>query len=682
MLQPLLIEIGVEELPAIPLLKELPNIADKWSKILEENALLEAFEFHYTPRRLVLWHPSFPTKQDDTEVEMFGAPVEIAFKDGTPSPAALGFAKKCGVSVDALGRSTKGGKEVLYFKKEVAGQPSETLLPQMINDFINALSFGKSMRWGSNKESFIRPVRWMGVMLGHQTIPVTFLDVTSGNVTYVHRQASFEPKSYTNPKSFFDILEEGNVDLFAASRRQRILKQFKEIEAAKSIHIEIDEELLDEVVAITEHPVSLVGSFSQEFLELPDEVVITSMREHQRYFPVYKEGRLSNHFIVVSNAVADDYTLITSGNEKVLHARLSDALFFYHNDLKRGLVNTGLEKVVYMQGLGNLLDKLGRERSIAFSLFAAFETQIAKSLDKEVSQVRELLERLFEVCKADLMSEMVYEFTELQGIMGYYYANKLGEDPLVATAIKEQYLPDGEDSQMPENDFSALIALAVKIDALMGLFSIDEIPTGSRDPFALRRAATGIIRVAIDRGLPLDIFTIFEANKAHYQNFELNKLENFFLERIYPLYDANPSIIKSVIASGERNILELDKKISAVAAMANTDSFKEMTSIFKRVANITKDMNASHDDTVDVALFEEDAERALFAAYSSVKEQSYRDYEAQLDALFGLAPQLADFFDNVMVNAEDEKLKNNRKNLIGQIYLSFKSIADIKEITL
>ncbi len=682
MLQPLLIEIGVEELPAIPLLKELPNISNKWSKILEENALLSDFEFYYTPRRLVLWHAEFQVKQEDTVEELFGAPVDIAFKDGEPTPAALGFAKKCGVSIDALGRSEKSGKEVLYFNKTIKGKESKSLIPTMIEEFIKSLSFGKSMRWGSNSESFIRPIRWLGVNFGHETVAMQYLNVTSSNKTYVHRQASFESKEYKDPKAFFEILKNGKVDLFDSSRRDTILNQFELLEADQNIKIEIDEDLLNEVIAITEHPVSLLGTFSEAFLELPNEVIITSMREHQRYFPVFKEGKLSNHFVVVSNAVTNDYSLIVSGNEKVLHARLADALFFYHNDLDRGLLNNGLEKVVYMNGLGDLMQKLQRESSIAANLFQSHKSEVLANLAKEEGVVEKLLTRLFEVSKADLMSEMVYEFTELQGVVGYYYASKLGEDPLVALAIKEQYLPDGEDADLPSNHLSSLIALAVKLDALMGLFSIDQIPTGSRDPFALRRAATGIIRIAIENNINLNIEQIIKSNATLYKSYDQEALVNFFLERFYPLYETNTSIVKAVISSGERDIVELDKKIKAIAAVAVTSDFKELMSLFKRVANIIKDMSPSLKDAIDDSLLAETAEKELFHAYNKIKGQTYDSYEEQLDALIGLAPQLANFFDNVMVNAEDEKLKKNRKNLIAHIYLSFKSIADIKEITI
>lgn len=681
MLQPLLIEIGVEELPAIPLLKELPNIEEKWSAILERNALLGAFEFYYTPRRLVLWHNEFLTSQKDSVEELYGAPVAIAFKDGKPTAAAEGFAKKCQTDLDQIDTALKGGKEVLYFKKEVPGRPSIELLPDMIIEFIESLNFGKSMRWGSNSKSFIRPIRWLNIQLGAQTILMSYLSVSNKKETYLHRQTSFAPQVFDDIHKYFDLLKEGGVLLYEQERKSLILEQFKALEKAHQIHIEIDEDLLAEVVAITEHPVALLGNFSETFLELPNEVIVTSMREHQRYFPVLKDHQLSNHFIVVSNAITEDYSEIVKGNEKVLHARLSDALFFYHNDLKRGLSNEGLEKVVYMNGLGTLSEKLVRERNIAETLLLQHFNAFALASHSQ-TEMQEKLKRIFEISKADLMSEMVYEFTELQGIVGYYYADKQGEDDEVALAIKEQYLPDGEQSNLPSTPLTALVAISVKLDAIMGLFSINQIPTGSRDPFGLRRAATGIIKIALHHKLPIDIKALYETSKHLYQSIDYTLYENFFLDRLYPLYSFNRSIVKSAIESGERNLVELDKKITAVATLVDSSDFKELLALYNRVANITKDMDETKAVVIDEALFEIDAEKNLYTAFKEVTEQNYQSYAQELDALSMLSKPLANFFDNVMVNAEDSALKNNRKNLILSIYTQFKKIADLKEISL
>ena len=671
MLQALLIEIGVEELPAVPLLKELDNIEKKWAKVLEERSLLCEFEFYYTPRRLVLWHREFPTAQEDTVEEFFGAPVAMAYDEqGKPSKACEGFARKCGVDVDALSRSEKGGKEVLYYKKDIKGKQSQTLIEEMITEFMKSLSFGKSMRWGSLEESFIRPVRWLNVMLNDELIDIELFGVKSAKQTYVHRMSSFEGQKTEGIKEYFDVLKNGAVTLYPDERRQSIIKGFDAIEKQSGLIIERDAELLDEVIAITEAPTPLLGNFDEAFLRLPPEVIISSMKEHQRYFPVFQDGKLTNKFIVVSNALSDDFSKVIEGNEKVLRPRLADGLFFYDNDLKRGLVNDGLEKVTFMNGLGSLIDKIEREKKIAGKLALAYGVDLKK------------VERAVELSKADLMSEMVFEFTDLQGLMGSYYAMAQNEDAEVALSIKEQYLPNGEDAELPSTQVSAIVALATKLDTLIGLFSVDQIPTGSRDPFALRRAVNGIIRIVNAYKFDFDVSSIEELFAADYKAFDYTALQEFMLERINQFYKVNPSIIKAVIAAGDLDLCTIDAKIKALDTIVSSDSFSESFSTFKRVANITKDMDLNTELTVNEELFEEDAEASLFKAYTQVISEKYDSFEAHLDALFSLKPQLDAFFDKVMVNAEDEKVKTNRKNLVSSVYKSFKDIADIKEISI
>jgi glycyl-tRNA synthetase beta chain len=671
MLKPLLIEIGVEELPAIPLLKELKNIEKKWLQVLEDNALVCAFDFYYTPRRLVLWHSEFRLKQPDSVEEFFGAPVSVAFNEGEPTKAALGFAKKCGVTLDELGRSEKNGKEVLYYKKEISGKASSELLEAMIQTWIKSLSFGKSMRWGSLSESFIRPIRWINVMLDNQTVDVTLFNVASATETFVHRMYSYDAQKVTDMHDYFNILKEGGVTLYQSERYETILKQFKALEAKQGITIEIDDALLQEVVAITEHPTALVGAFDEKFLRLPPEVIITSMKEHQRYFPVFKEGKLLNKFVVVSNALTEDFSKVIEGNEKVLRPRLADGLFFYDNDIKNGLSTEGLEKVVFINGLGTLMDKIEREKKIATLLAQRY---------LHVNELEDL-ERAITLAKADLMSEMVYEFTELQGLMGYYYALEMGENEVVATAIKEQYLPDGEESDLPSTRLSAVVAMSIKLDTLLGLFSVNQIPTGSRDPFALRRAVNGIIRITKEHKLSFDIVETLKELGASYGSIDDEKLEQFFMERINQFYKVNPSVISAVLSTGEREILAIDAKIQAVDTIVASESFSSVFSTFKRVANITKDFDVRGDLYVDTDLLVEEAEKALYDAFTAQQKEFYSSYEAELDSLFALRPQLDAFFDGVMVNAEDEALKLNRKSLVGSIYKALLNIADIKEIS-
>ncbi|WP_024955628.1 glycine--tRNA ligase subunit beta [Sulfurospirillum arcachonense] len=683
MIKPLLIEIGVEELPAVPFLKELPNIEKKWLKILEENALTCEFKFYYTPRRLVLWHNEFPMSQSDREEELYGAPISVAFKDGEATPAANGFAKKCGVSLDEVGRSTKGGKEVLYFKKVTKGVDSKSLIGDMIEQFISSLNFGKSMRWGSYDKSFIRPIRWIGAMLGDEHVPFKVYNVESKYFSYPHRTISYEPFAYDFAGDYFDKLKNGGVVLYPSERKKIILEQFKEIEKENSVNIEIDEELLAEIVAITEHPKALIGTFDEEFLRLPPEVIITSMKEHQRYFPVFKDGVVTNKFIVVSNAISDDYDLIVRGNEKVLRARLSDGLFFYDNDLRNGLAFGGLKDIVYLDGLGSVFDKVLREKNIIEYLETKYGRKLGIEIDyKNEKEIKDILNRAIMMSKSDLLSEMVYEFTELQGLMGYYYAKAANEDDLVSLAIKEQYLPDSEDSELPSNLCSSLVALSCKLDSLLALFSIDKIPTGTKDPFALRRAVNGVIKIVLNKNLEFNIKEDLKKLSANYANFDLIKLENFFLERIYQFFDANPSIIKAVVASGERDIVQLSLKIEALKSIVSSSGFKELFSTFKRVANIIKDVDTDKDIVVDKNLFEQTEENELYAEFIKKSSVDYKTYEEKLDALFGLKPQIDNFFDNVMVNHEDVSIKTNRQNLIATIYKEFKQIADIKEISI
>jgi len=669
---PLLIEIGVEELPAVPLLKELKNIEKKYTKILEDNSLYSDFEFHYTPRRLVIWHQQFKDKQDDRVEEFFGAPLAVAYKDGKATPAANGFAKKCGVSLDELSTTQKGNKEVLYFKKEIKGKSSVDLLDSIINQWIKSLEFGKAMRWGSLSESFIRPIRWINVIFGSSLVDVELFGVKSAKHTFVHRIANFDSIELSGIENYFEELIKGGVTLLAQDREKKILEDFKQIESRTSFTIEIDSELLDEVVAITENPTALLGKFDEEFLRLPPEVIITSMKEHQRYFPVFKDGNLSNHFVVVSNALTDDFSEVIAGNEKVLRPRLADGLFFFENDIRNGLSTQGLEKVAFFKGLGTVADKIVRETKIANVLFDMYTP----------NAIKEDLNKAVLLAKADLMTEMVYEFTELQGLMGGYYALEMGENEEVATAISEQYLPDGEDSDLPSTKLSAIVAMSLKLDTLLALFSIDQIPTGSRDPFALRRAVNGLIKISKEHEFKFDIVETLGSLAKDYEGIDFEKLENFFVERVKHYFKVNPSIIEAVLASGERELLALGEKIDALSTIVNSDGFDQYSATFKRVANITKDIDLTQELNVNPELFEEEAEKALHDAYTKTIASSFRCVSDELNALLGLKPQLDRFFEDVMVNAEDESLKTNRKSLVAAIYKSIFKIADIKEVSI
>ncbi len=679
--QPLLIEIGVEELPAIPLLKILRSIETAWETILTEHHLESDFEFLYTPRRLVLRHGAMPVRQADCTVELMGPPLTAAIRDGEVTKAGEGFARKCGVPFEALGRAQNNGREVLYFKKEEPGAPTAQLLEGMIRTWIASMAFGKMMRWGDRSDEFIRPIRWLQVRLGEESVPVSLMGVRSGTQTQVHRMVSYDPVDVPGIESYERVLEKGAVVLNPGTRRSMIEADFDALEVEEGIFIERDADLLAEVVAITENPKALLGSFDPLFLELPPEVIITSMKEHQRYFPVFEAGKLTNKFVVVSNAVTEDYTKVIAGNERVLKPRLADGLFFYRNDLAKGLSTDGLEKVQFIDGLGTLADKIERERRIAIRLLALYMDRLEHETGKTPTELEKLMDRAITLAKADLMSEMVYEFTELQGLMGYYYAKALGEDPLVYTAIKEQYMPTGEGAKLPGSVFSSIVAMSIKLDTLLGLFSVGKIPSGSKDPFALRRAVNGIVRIVTQHDLPFDIDDMITLLGDNYAPFDADKLRAFILERINKSLPANPSVIAAVLASGETDIARIAQKVAALDAIVADETFKEQFSTFKRVANISKDIDPDAKLSIDTALFAEEAEAELYTAWEKALNGNYPDYRTRLEALFGLKAELDRYFDEVMVNTDDETLRRNRQTLIGSIYRSFREIADIKEIS-
>ncbi|MBR8463691.1 glycine--tRNA ligase subunit beta [Campylobacter sp. faydin G-24] len=671
----LLIEIGVEELPAIPFLRELPNIRAKWEAVLNEYRLKSEFEFYYTPRRLVFWHKAFPEAGDDSIAEFIGAPKQVAIKDGVYTQAALSFAKKCGINESELEFKNIDGKEVLYHQKQIKGKVSVELFGDIIEKFLLSLNFGKSMRWGDGEFEFIRPIRSFLCLFGDESVEFNKFGIHSEASTYPHRSIGYDKVAVSSASEYFSGAIARGIVLDVDKRREIILDEFKQINAKNGVQIEIDESLLDEVVSITEYPKALFGSFESEFLDVPSEVIITSMKENQRYFPVFKDGKLSNHFVVVSNAICDDYTLIVKGNEKVLRARLSDAMFFWQSDLLAEFSPKKLKNITYLKELGSLYEKELRELKVANFLARLYKndlkTQFGDGYENDI-------ERAVMLSKADLTTQMVYEFTELQGIMGHYYARAKGENELVVTAIKEQYLPDGENTECPSNLFSDIIALSNKLDTLIGLFSVGKIPSGTKDPYALRRAANGVIKIVLNHGLKFDISAILTELASEYKSFDVRLLESFMLDRLYTFFDANASIIKACINSGKRDIVELARAIDALASITADDKFKENFSTFKRLANILKEAKIC---SVDESLFELSEERALNDKFKALKSDP-NNYKARLNELFELKDSIDAFFDKVMINTKNEAIRNNRIATIGQIYNEFIKIADIKEISI
>lgn len=674
-----LLEIGTQELPAIPLLTELPNIKPKFAKILEKYRLLCDFDFFYTPRRLVLIAKQFPITQKSQTLEFFGPPLNIAYKDNEPTQAALGFFKKCGITQQEATTLIKDGKEILYFKKESPQTPAQDLLQTITQEFLESLNFGKSMRWSNHRESFIRPISWILCLLNDTLIPLHLYGINSKSQTFIHRNISFDAKEVASFEDYFQVLQEGKIILKQDQRREKILQEIQAIQAQKGIKVEIDEGLLEEIVSITEYPTALFGEFSEYFLELPPPCIITSMKINQRYFATYKNEKLHNGFVMVSNSLSEKNQIIIEGNVKVLKARLEDALFFYHNDLKNGLNPEKLKEVTFVEGLGTMWDKAQRERQIIKMLAPLYQTNFNS---QDFGLTLEILDQASSLSKADLMSEMVYEFTDLQGIMGYYYANALGYESNVALAIKEQYLPNSEESPLPSNLISAFVALAYKLDNLLGLFSVKKIPSGSRDPFALRRAAIGIIKIILHFNLPFNLKKIFSLLAPLYRPFDLQQLESFILERLDSMLSFNVSLLRAVLATGERDLLQIYQKLSVLDSILKNQDKTLLTQTFKRVANITKEINLDSNLSIKTDKLLASEEIELYKAFCAYEEKSATlNYQEQLENLLALNPLLSRFFDKVLVNAPDEDFKSNRKNLIAKIYKAFLEIADIKEIS-
>ncbi|EJB13268.1 glycyl-tRNA synthetase beta subunit [Helicobacter pylori CPY1962] len=695
----MLVEILVEELPAQALLNEYKEMPKKLHALFNKRALeVGNIEIFYTPRRLCLLVKDFPLLTQETKEEFFGPPVKIAcnHQDKTQglNELGLGFYQKLGLKDHQHFQTAfKNNKEVLYHAKIHAKEPTKDLIMPIVLEFLEGLNFGKSMRWGNVEKSFIRPIHNICVLFNGENfndIEVKEYGFKTKQATKVHRQEGFDFIRVDSPKAYFEVLEKNHVILDPKKREAKILQEIKELETKHHIIVEIDRDLLDEVVAITEYPSALLGEFDKAFLKLPSEIITTSMKENQRYFAVFNQKSqesptLHNGFIVVSNAINKDKQKIIAGNQKVLKARLSDAVFFYENDLKKPLDNAPLESVVFVQGLGTLKDKMEREAVIAQYLTQKYASSLNMSLEKAL----ELVSRAVRIAKADLLSEVVYEFSELQGIMGYYYALKQNENELVALSVKEQYLPASENASLPSSVFSAIVALSLKLDSLFSLFSVGKIPSGSKDPFALRRLSFGLLKIVAHYGLGFDLKAdlknLFE-KVGVYQSFDLEILEKFLLERFNNLIDCNPSIIRSVLNTNERDIVKIIQKVKALKRFLddpkNAQKKELLFSVFKRLANINKDRNPNESSEFSISLFKEPQEHALFEAFKAIKTSAFESLDSKIEAYFGLHAPLEEYFKSVLVMDKDIEIQKNRKNFLWSVYQSFLEIGDIKEIAI
>ncbi|MCK0498281.1 glycine--tRNA ligase subunit beta [Helicobacter pylori] len=695
----LLVEILVEELPAQALLNEYKEMPKKLHALFQKRALeVGNIEIFYTPRRLCLLVKDFPLLTQETKEEFFGPPVKIAcnHQDKTQGLNALGlgFYQKLGLKDHQHFQTAfKNNKEVLYHAKIHAKESTKDLIMPIVLEFLEGLNFGKSMRWGNVEKSFIRPIHNICVLFNGENfndIEVKEYGFKTKQATKAHRQEGFDFIQVDSPKAYFEVLEKNHVILDPKKRKAKILQEIKELETKHRIIVEIDRDLLDEVVAITEYPSALLGEFDKAFLKLPTEIITTSMKENQRYFAAFNQKSqesptLHNGFIVVSNAINKDKQKIIAGNQKVLKARLSDAVFFYENDLKKPLDNAPLESVVFVQGLGTLKDKMEREAIIAQYLTQKY----ASSLNMPLEKALELVGRAVRIAKADLLSEVVYEFSELQGIMGYYYALKQNENELVALSVKEQYLPASENAPLPSSVFSAIVALSLKLDSLFSLFSVGKIPSGSKDPFALRRLSFGLLKIVAHYGLGFDLKAdlknLFE-KVGVYQSFDLEVLEKFLLERFNNLIDCNPSIIRSVLNTNERDIVKIIQKVKALKRFLddpkNAQKKELLFSAFKRLANINKDRNPNESSEFFISLFKEPQEHALFKAFNAIKTSAFESLDSKIEAYFGLHAPLEEYFKSVLVMDKDIEIQKNRKNFLWGVYQSFLEIGDIKEIAI
>lgn len=687
----LFIEIFTEELPAIPLLRNISNIKESWKKILKENRLESYFDFFYTPRRLSFIHKDFALKQPNAKIELYGPPLAISYdSNNNPTKAMQSFLQKNNITKDMVKTAIKDNKEVLFYKKEVIGMESSKLLESMVIALLSSLQFGKSMRWGNCKDSFIRPIRNICIMLDNKNIACNAYNIKGNNQIFAHRQAkdtNGEQKSHhvTSIESYITFLTQNGVILDQDKRKEIILKEIKELENKYNIKVEIDIDLLQEIVAITEYPHAMFGVFDEKFLKIPKEMIITSMKENQRYFAVYKDLELFHGFVVVSNSFGGDFSLIVKGNEKVLRARLEDAMFFYTQDIDSKMDFGDIESISFMEGAGSLADKTFREQRIANSLIALLNTKRIYCSENE----KKLVIKALKYAKCDLLSQSVGEFPELQGIMGSYFAKDIGMESEVCLAIKEQYLPNGTQTTLPSDKISAFVNIANKLDTIFTLFSINKIPSGSKDPFALRRQATAILKIAHQFSFDLSIKEICNIASKDYSNAKQDNLIDFMMDRVYGIFPGvNPSIVRCVLLMGF-GITQSFDKILALASYFESVDIKSVIGTFKRVSNILDDKNLAKDIVLNTELFEYSETKLynnLMKYEQNNKEETVNNtinaesYLAQIQNLFSLKSDLDSVFDNVLIMTDDIELKKNRVGLITLVFKAFMKFGDMREI--
>jgi glycyl-tRNA synthetase beta chain len=681
----LFLEIGTEEIPAGFLPRAMADMEALIRRELE-NARLVFGEVKTlaTPRRLVLCVQGVPAVQPDAEITAMGPARNIAFgPDGKPSRAAEGFARGQGVDVaDLTVVATDKGEYVAAVRKET-GRPTHELLGELLPRLIGGIPFKKSMRWGDNDVRFARPIHWIVALFDGVVVPFSFGPIESGTVSRGHRfmaNATFPVRDFAH---YQEECERHFVIPDPEKRKEIIRREIHRTAIAAGGHLLPDEGLLDEVTYLCEYPSAVHGTFSADFLKVPREVLITSMRSHQRYFSVVDgTGRLLNCFITINNTLTEEPSVVVKGNERVLRARLSDARFFFEEDQKVTLETRveSLKSVVYQQKLGTSFEKMERFRALAEELADRFDPA-----------VRDKVSRAAFLCKADLVSGMVGEFPEVQGIMGREYALLQGEDPEVAAAIAEHYLPTQAGGELPTADIGAFVSIADKLDTICGCFGVGLIPTGSADPYALRRSALGIINIILDRGYPISLAQLVDESlrllgakltrpaaevKADVLEFFRGRFVNLMADR-YP-----GDAVDAAVAAGCDDLVDAAARLVALAAFKNREDFAELAVAFKRVGNIVKEGVTAQ---VDTALFQESAEGELHSALLQVTETvaaavAGKDYIAALTEIATLRPPVDAFFERVMVMAEDERVRTNRLALLTSIARLFGGLADFAKI--
>jgi glycyl-tRNA synthetase beta chain len=706
-----LVEIGTEELPP----KALRGLEQAFTSGLRsglDKAALEHGDLvsFATPRRLAVWVKRLAARQPDQDIKRRGPPVSAAFDAaGAPTRAALAFAESCGTTVEGLQRLDEGKGVFLYFIGTKPGAAVVDLLPSLVRTALEGLPIPRRMRWGSSDAEFVRPVHWVIMLYGKDVVPATLLETAAGNTTLGHRFHAPKAIRITAPASYERALRErGYVLADFAVRRDLIRERVTATAAELGGRALIGEALLDEVTALVEWPVPLAGRFEERFLQLPREVLISTLQEHQRYFPVEDEqGKLLPCFITVSNIESRDPSKVREGNERVVRPRLADAAFFWDQDRKQPLAarRDALDAVTFQAKLGSLGDKTRRVRTLAGEIAAVRNQERAET------------ERAAELCKCDLLTAMVGEFPELQGIMGTYYALADGETPEVAVAIREHYLPRGAGDELPETHPGLAVAIADKLDTLAGIFAVGEKPTGTKDPLGLRRAAIGVLRILIETGLDLDLrhwvaralelaradieriaaaagkpvpMIVPERVSADVYDYIMERLRAYYLEGggTRPSVGAaamSTEMFDAVLASSPASPLDFDARLKALRAFLDLPESVSLTAANKRIANILRKASGTPSTQIDVENLRESAEVRLFDSMRALREAvsvatAQREYANALGRLAQLRPAVDEFFDQVMVMDEDPKLRANRLALLAQLQGLFAGVADLSRL--